>query len=288
MITITCPACGKAFAIPEEWSGRKARCKACMQVMVVPNANHPGDTSRHGVAQPPPLPNPIPPSVVTQPPVRSHDPGPSSPSPPPSPIVLTPPPIRIEFNSVDKPRNSPPVVPATSESPPNRGSNHPGSPVKSKVPVRTRRLLADSEQMSRVFRGFPMIKVQSVMGNPPELYRVEYSIRGLVRGAGGNPVVRDTHLAEIQLTLEYPRQSPKCKMLTPIFHPNIDPVAICVGDHWTASERLVDLVVRIGEMIAYQAYNIKSPLDGEAAMWADLHRMELPMDRRDLRPPGWG
>ena len=67
-------------------------------------------------------------------------------------------------------------------------------------------------------------------------------------------------------------------MLTPIFHPNIDPATICVGDHWTAGERLVDLAVRIGEMIAYQAYNIQSPLDAEAAMWADLNAAKLPVD----------
>ena len=53
---------------------------------------------------------------------------------------------------------------------------------------------------------------------------------------------------------------------------------------WTAGERLVDLVVRIGEMIAFQAYNIQSPLDAEAAMWADLNRGLLPTDARDLRP----
>lgn len=69
------------------------------------------------------------------------------------------------------------------------------------------------------------------------------------------------------------------------FHPNIEPTAICVGDHWTASERLTDLVIRIGEMIAYQAYNIKSPLDGEAAMWVDLNRGGLPTDTRDIHPP---
>ena len=73
-------------------------------------------------------------------------------------------------------------------------------------------------------------------------------------------------------------------MLTPIFHPNIDPSTICVGDHWTAGERLVDLAIRIAEMIAYQAYNIKSPLDAEAAMWADLHARQLPIDDRVLRP----
>jgi ubiquitin-protein ligase len=74
-------------------------------------------------------------------------------------------------------------------------------------------------------------------------------------------------------------------MLTPIFHPNIEPAVICIGDHWTAGERLCDLVVRIGEMITYQSYNIKSPLDGEAAMWADLNNALLPVDKTDLMPP---
>ena len=59
----------------------------------------------------------------------------------------------------------------------------------------------------------------------------------------------------------------------------------CVGDHWTAGEKLLDLIVRIGEMLAYQAHNIKSPLDGEAAMWADQNRQRLPIDSRDLHPP---
>ena len=68
--------------------------------------------------------------------------------------------------------------------------------------------------------------------------------------------------------------------------PTVDPTTICIGDHWTAGERLADLVVRIGEMLAFQAYNIKSPLDAEAAMWADLHQGELPIDSRPLRPPG--
>jgi ubiquitin-protein ligase len=151
--------------------------------------------------------------------------------------------------------------------------------------MRTRRLLADAEQMRRAFHGFPLIAVQSLGGNPPDRYRIQYRVRGLARAPGGKLVYRDEHEAEIQLTSEYPRQSPKCKMLTPAFHPNIDPVAICVADHWTAAERLVDLVIRIGEMICYQAYNIKSPLDGDAAMWADLNRAHLPLDSRDLCPP---
>jgi ubiquitin-protein ligase len=150
--------------------------------------------------------------------------------------------------------------------------------------MRQRRLLADAEQMSEGFRKFDRIRVKPAGGDPPEVYHIEYRVKSLDRGTNGEPVPRESHLVEIQLTSDYPRMSPKCKMLTPIFHPNIDPATICVGDHWTAGERLVDLVVRIGEMLAFQAYNIKSPLDGEAAMWADLNVDKLPTDPRSMRP----
>ena len=149
--------------------------------------------------------------------------------------------------------------------------------------MRTRRLRADAEQMARAFAGFPLISVQAVAGDPPDVYQVEYNLSSLELKKG-KAVPRQSHRVEIQLTSDYPRLCPKCKMLTPIFHPNIDPATICVGDHWTAGERLVDLVIRIGEMIAYQAYNIKSPLDGEAAMYADLNPDQFPTDSRNLRP----
>jgi ubiquitin-protein ligase len=151
--------------------------------------------------------------------------------------------------------------------------------------MRMRRLQADLQQMQQAFAHSSIMRVQSFAGDPPDRYVIDFRVRGLMRGPQGSPVYRDQHFAEIQLTSEYPRQSPKCRMLTPIFHPNIEPAAICVGDHWTAGERLVDLVIRIAELIAYQAYNIKSPLDGEAAMWADQNRQHLPIDRRDMHPP---
>jgi len=151
---------------------------------------------------------------------------------------------------------------------------------------RQRRLRADADQMRQAFGNFPVIKIRSTNGEPPDSYIVEYFVKGLERIPGRKgPIERHYHLAEIRLISEYPRLGPQCKMLTPCFHPNIEPATICVGDHWTAGERLVDLVVRIGELITYQAYNIKSPLDGEAAMWADLHMKDLPIDDRNLRPP---
>jgi ubiquitin-protein ligase/DNA-directed RNA polymerase subunit RPC12/RpoP len=163
-------------------------------------------------------------------------------------------------------------------------SSAPASAVAAKVPMRTRRLLADAQILSSAFRNFDPIKVTPVAGDPPEVYRVQYDISSLQPGPDGKPVPQQHHEVEIQLTSDYPRLSPSCKILTPIFHPNFDASTICVGDHWTAGERLVDLVIRIGEMIAYQAYNIQSPLDGQAAMWADLNRNLLPTDQRNLHP----
>ena len=158
------------------------------------------------------------------------------------------------------------------------------TPVARKIPMRTRRLRADAELMTTAFRNSDAIHVIPLAGNPPEAYRVRYSIDSLKPGPEAEPIPSSAHEIEIQLTSEYPRQSPKCKILTPIFHPNFDATTICVADHWTAGERLVDLVIRIGEMIAFQAYNIQSPLDGQAAMWADLNRTKLPTDARNLHP----
>jgi ubiquitin-protein ligase len=119
-----------------------------------------------------------------------------------------------------------------------------------------------------------------------DTYEIEYLISSLEHGkTPEKPVSRGSHVVEIKLTGEYPRTKPMCRMLTPIFHPNIDTATICAGDHWTAGERLADLMIRIGEMLAYQAYNIQSPLDGEAAMWADLNKATLPLDTRNLHPP---
>jgi len=42
------------------------------------------------------------------------------------------------------------------------------------------------------------------------------------------------------------------------------------------------LVVRIGEMICFQSYNIKSPLNAKAAAWAELNQERLPLFQGDL------
>src|SRR5262245_36376974 len=132
--------------------------------------------------------------------------------------------------------------------------------------VRLRRLQADYQKVQDFVRRHPRLQLIQTEGDPPERYQLQYQIRGL-RQKDDRLVEVNTHLVEIALPRNYPRVPPQCRMLTPIFHPNIAPHAICIGDHWSAGESLSSIVARIGELIAYQSYNTKSPLNGEAARW---------------------
>lgn len=147
---------------------------------------------------------------------------------------------------------------------------------------RIRRLVADSKQMTGAFSQHPYIRVVQTEGNPPEKYVVEFSILGLVPGKEDVPGYGRQHRAEVFLSRDYPRRPPLCRMLTPLFHPNVDPQKICIGDHWSAGQTLSQLVVRIAEMIAYQSYNVKSPLNAKAAAWAEEHVEQLPLEKKDL------
>ena len=150
--------------------------------------------------------------------------------------------------------------------------------------MRLRRLQADYEKLQARCDSSPYLLLQSTKGNPPERYEIAFAVKGLGLDSKNQIVEVTDHVAEIVLTSGYPRQAPQCKMLTPIFHPNIDAASICIGDHWAASEALDDLVVRIAEIITFQSYNTKSPLNGEAARWADQNESLLPIDPVDLWP----
>jgi ubiquitin-protein ligase len=153
------------------------------------------------------------------------------------------------------------------------------------LPPRIRRLKLDHEQLQQRFAGWPLICIAGTAGLPPELYRLQYLIRGLYVAGGGAIVERSEHLLEVNLSLGYPRRAPQCRMLTPVFHPNFDDSSVCIGDFWAASESLDDLIIRIGRMIAYQEYNTKSPLNGLAAKWAAQNAHLLPVDARPVAPP---
>jgi ubiquitin-protein ligase len=147
---------------------------------------------------------------------------------------------------------------------------------------RIRRLQADYCQVMAEYESHPRIRVMATEGDPPEKYILEFHVVGLIPHEEDSCKKGDTHRAELFLPLDYPRRPPFCRMITPVFHPNIDPQEICIGDHWSAGQRLTDLMRRIGEMITYQSYNVKSPLNAEAAKWVESNLDTLPLESIDL------
>lgn len=142
---------------------------------------------------------------------------------------------------------------------------------------RTRRLLMDFQKIDEAFAGSSFVWIEKMEGNPPERYRVVYRVPSLKADASGRVTRSNEHVMEVSLPVGYPRQPPHCSMATQIFHPNIDSSAVCFGDFWAAEESLANLIGRIGEMITFQSYNIKSPLNPEAAVWVSRIQDSLPL-----------
>lgn len=150
---------------------------------------------------------------------------------------------------------------------------------------RMMRLNADYEKIRTEFLGHRYVTVEPMGSLPPERYRITYRVPGLRWDSFGNrPIVVNEHIAEIYLHADYPRQTPKATLKTPIWHPNFG-TYICIGDHWAAGETLVDIIVQIGDMIQYKSYNPKSPLNANAAIWSMQNQHLFPVGTIDILQP---
>ena len=148
--------------------------------------------------------------------------------------------------------------------------------------ARLRRLNADYEKVQAVFAQHPFIRLVKAEGSPPDKYTFAFQVAALVPLGEDSFQPGSVHQAEVFLPLDYPRRPPFCRMITPVFHPNIDPQKICIGDHWSAGQSLAHLIVRIAEMLCFQSYNLKSPLNAVAAAWAGQNLSQLPLEKADL------
>ena len=147
---------------------------------------------------------------------------------------------------------------------------------------RFRRLQSDQDLINRLFAANPRIRLVRSEGAPADRYVFSVQVNGLAPAGDDAGTPLNEHQVEIYLPTDYPRRPPYCRMLTPVFHPNIDPQKICIGDHWSAGQSLPQMVVRIAEMICFQSYNLKSPLNAAAAMWAEKNLEKLPLEKGDL------
>ncbi|MCB1014668.1 MAG: hypothetical protein KDB10_06075 [Acidimicrobiales bacterium] len=140
--------------------------------------------------------------------------------------------------------------------------------------------------MKTEFTGHPNITVEPLGWDPPEQYRVTYDLVGArCHPETGQPVTSAKHVILITLPANYPRDKPYSTALTPVFHPNFGANAgdeICIGDYWTPTQTLVDIIVKVGEMLQYREYNIRSPLNAVAARWAARNEEIFPLGQVSL------
>lgn len=153
--------------------------------------------------------------------------------------------------------------------------------------VREKRLTNDFKELSDfVANSGGSLRIVSTAGNPPYEYVIEYRCKGIEKLQGDNPVYRNTHQVKIKLGSNYPKQKPDATFLTPIFHPNVWPSRdVCLGDYWTPSETLTQLVLRIGKIIQYSkdVLNLGSSANSSAKSWASNKMSLFPIDHQAFK-----
>ena len=133
--------------------------------------------------------------------------------------------------------------------------------------IATEQLEAINQQITQTFADDPRVTVVPVNGNPPEKYEVTYNVEGLQKTDEGDVEKVSSHTIAISIPFGYPHFPPSCKPKSPIFHPDFDPAAICIGDFWEKNRSISDLISHIGEMISGAHYSTTNAFNEEAAQW---------------------
>lgn len=129
------------------------------------------------------------------------------------------------------------------------------------------------------------VAIEAIRGRPATGYTVALRCPGVVALAGGSPRFGDLHRVEIALGARYPIDPPEARFLTPIFNPHVfSHGKVCLG-RTVMTERLEDLVVRIGRLIQYDPELIypKSPANADALDFARASWASLPFGRETFR-----
>jgi ubiquitin-protein ligase len=150
------------------------------------------------------------------------------------------------------------------------------------VSPRLRRLAADYAGLVKAFGDSPYVTIRPLGPMPPERYQVTLSIPGLALTHDNNLMRQYQHDFEISLPAGYPREQPYVVPLSPAFHPNIA-AHVCIADFWSPSQSLVDTVIQIADMVQYQLYNVRSPLNAVAARWVEDNYHQVPIGNAQIR-----
>lgn len=148
---------------------------------------------------------------------------------------------------------------------------------------RERRLIADFNELRHL--DSPYVSIVPVGTEPPESYRVNYTLRGVTLGLDGQPAISDRQHILFRLGASYPRDAPRLVAETAIFHPNVPPAighefSLC--DRWTPADSLWDVIVAMAELIQFQRYDGEQAQNPVAEAWVAANPDAFPIGQVDL------
>lgn len=144
--------------------------------------------------------------------------------------------------------------------------------------IATEQLEAIQQEIEQSFSADSAISVVPLDGNPPDKYEVTYQVNGLQKSDSGAVENKNQHTISISIPFGFPHFPPSCKPKSPIFHPDFDPAAICIGDFWEKNRSISDLISHIGEMIEGRFYSTSNAFNEEAAQWYADNQSKLSSD----------
>jgi ubiquitin-protein ligase len=148
--------------------------------------------------------------------------------------------------------------------------------------IATKQLEAIFKEINERFKKNRYVSIKPAAGDPPERYEVTYEIKGLHQNK--NKEIQDAthHSISIAIPFGFPHFPPNCKPVSPIFHPDFDQAAICIGDFWNKESSIPDLIIHIGHMIAGEVFSTDNAFNEEAVIWYRQHRDRLPFEILDF------
>lgn len=157
--------------------------------------------------------------------------------------------------------------------------------------VREARLRSEFEAISAF--NSDVVTVKPIGRNsPPDHYHLIYDLKTIVGlDPQGNPQIEQrTWTVEVLFPNNYPWGKPEVRFIGQrILHPNVWVNGdICIEDHWRAGIGIPfdSLTEHIGQIIAYQKYNLNSPANGDQQLRLWILRngdQYFPTDSRDVR-----
>jgi hypothetical protein len=142
------------------------------------------------------------------------------------------------------------------------------------------RLAEEYRRLAREFVFHPAIAIVPVSGNPPEAYQVEYRVRTVTFEKSDRKLHYVDSVALV-LTLDagYPDSPPRVHPPEGLFLPNADDEALRIDGAWHGGEWLVDLLPRLGELLAHRTHDPDSVLNPDALNWQEANVNVLPTDK---------